>query len=70
MSMWRKILIITGVLGILILAALNMHTTKVNVPFTQGYEIRTILLLIVSFFLGYGVAHFIELSRHRREREQ
>jgi len=70
MSMWRKILLITGVLVLLVLAALNMHPTKVNVPFTEGYEVRTIFLLIVSFFLGYGVAYFIELGRHRREREQ
>ena len=65
--MWRKAIIITIVLGVVILAALNMHPTKVNVPFTQGYEIKTVFLLIMSFFLGYGVAHFVELTRRRQE---
>ena len=64
--MWRKILIITVVLAVLVLAALNMHTTKVNLPFTQGYEIKTVFLVIASFFLGYGVAYFVELSRSKR----
>lgn len=65
--MWRKVIIIIVVLAAIILAALNMHTTKVNIPFTKGYEIKTVFLLITTFFLGYGVAYFVELSRHKRE---
>ncbi len=65
--MWRKVIIITIVLAVVILSALNMHPTKVNLPFTQGYEIKTVFLLVVSFFLGYGVAYFVELTRQKRE---
>jgi len=65
--MWRKAIIIILVLAVVILAALNMHPTKVNVPFTQGYEVKTVFLLIASFVLGYGVAYFVELTRHKRE---
>lgn len=66
-TMWRKAIIITAALTVITLAALNMHPTRVNVPFTQGYEIKTVFLLIVSFFLGYGVAYFVELTRHKRQ---
>ncbi|GAG20069.1 unnamed protein product [marine sediment metagenome] len=65
--MWRTGIIIAVLLTLLIFAALNMHQTRVNVPFTQGYEIRTVFLLIVSFALGYAVAYFVELTRHKRE---
>jgi len=65
--MWRKVIIIIIVLAVVILSALNMHPTKVNLPFTQGYEIKTVFLLVVSFLLGYGVAYFVELTRQKRE---
>ena len=65
--MWRTALIIIVLLLLLIFGAVNMHQTRVNVPFTGGFEVRTVLLLVVSFFLGYAVAYFVELARGKRE---
>ena len=34
----------------------NMHQTRVNLPLAGGYEVNTIFLLILCFFLGYAAA--------------
>lgn len=65
--MWRGAIIISILLVLVVFAALNMHQTRVNMPFTSGFEVRTVFLLIVTFFLGYAVAYFVELARHKRE---
>jgi uncharacterized integral membrane protein len=48
----------------------NMHTTQVNLPFGKGFEIRTVFLLIVSFFLGYGTAYFVGLIKNSKNRRK
>jgi len=57
--MWRTILIIIVVLAVVLFVGGNMHTTRVNLPFTNGFEIRTVFLLALSFILGYGTAYFV-----------
>ena len=68
--MWRTIIIIIVVLVIILFVGGNMHATRVNFPFTNGFEIRTILLLFVSFLLGYGTAYlvgFVKNSKNNRK---
>jgi uncharacterized integral membrane protein len=68
--MWRTILIVIVVLVMLLFIAGNMHTTQVNLPFGKGFEIRTVFLLIVSFFLGYGTAYFVGLIKNSKNRRK
>jgi uncharacterized integral membrane protein len=68
--MWRTIIVIIVVLVIILFVGGNMHTTRVNLPFANGFEIRTILLLFISFFLGYGTAYlvgFVKNSKNNRK---
>jgi len=68
--MWRTIIIIIVVLVIFSFVGGNMHTTRINLPFTNGFEIRTVFLLFVSFLLGYSTAYlvgFIKKSRNNRK---
>ena len=64
--MWRTILIIIVVLGVLLFVGGNMHTTRVNLPFTDGFEIRTVFLLALSFILGYAAAYFVGLVKNSK----
>ena len=54
--MWRKIIVV----------AVNMHSTQVNLPFGKGFEVRTVFLLIASFLLGYGTAYFVGFVKKSR----
>ena len=64
--MWRTILIIIVVLGIFLFVGGNMHTTRVNLPFTDGFEIRTVFLLALSFILGYGTAYLVGIVKNSK----
>ena len=64
--MWRTILIIIVVLGVLLFIGGNMHTTRVNMLFTDGFEIRTIFLLALSFILGYGTAYLVGIVKNSK----
>jgi len=68
--MWRTIIIIIVVLVIFLFIGGNMHTTRVNLPFTDGFEIRTVFLLALSFILGYAAAYlvgFVKNSKNNRK---
>ena len=68
--MWRTVLIIIVVLAVFLFVGGNMHTTRVNLPFTGSLEIRTVFLLVLSFLLGYGTAYlvgFVKNSKNRRK---
>ena len=69
--MWRAVIVIIILLIVLLFVALNMHPAQVNFPFTKGFEIRTVFLVVFSFFLGYGAAYFVKLGKdlknHRSE---
>ena len=68
--MWRTIIVVIVVLVIILFIGGNMHTTRVNLPFTNGFETRTVLLLFVSFILGYGTAYligFVKNSKNNRK---
>ena len=70
MKIWRTIIVIVVVLVILLFVGGNMHTTRINLPFTNGFEIRTVFLLFLSFLLGYGSAYlvgFVKNSKNRRK---
>ena len=54
--MWRTIIAIVLVLVVILFVGGNMHTTRVNLPFTDGFETRTVFLLFLSFLFGYGAA--------------
>ena len=68
--MWRVALIIGIVLAALVLSAQNMHRTRVNLPFTQGFEIATVFLLVLCFALGYATARLTALVRDSRKRKR
>ena len=68
--MWRTIIVIIVVLIIFLFVGGNMHAARVNLPFTNGFEIRTVFLLALSFILGYGTAYltgFVKKSRNNRK---
>jgi uncharacterized integral membrane protein len=68
--MWRTVLIIAVVLIIFLFISVNMHTTQVNLPFGKGFEIRTVLLLVLSFLLGYGTAYFVGIIKNSKNRRK
>jgi len=68
--MWRTIIVIIVVLVIILFVGGNMHTTRINLPFTNGFEIRTIFLLVLSFLLGYGTAYFVGIIRNSKNRRK
>ena len=61
--MWRTACIIGVVLVVLVLSAQNMHRTRVNFPFTQGFEVSTAFLLALCFGLGYAAARLAALIK-------
>ena len=68
--MWRTIIVIIVVLIIFLFVAVNMHTTQINLPFGKGFEIRTVFLLTLSFFVGYGTAHFVGFVKNSKDRRK
>ena len=68
--MWRAIVIVGISLLIILFASLNMHATRLNVPFTKGFEIRTVFLLLLCFFLGYASAFFVGLAKVVKNRKR
>ena len=68
--MWRTTIVIIIALVIILFAGGNMHTTRVNLPFANGFEIRTILLLFVSFVLGYGTAYFVGFIKNSKNNQK
>jgi len=67
---WRMIIVIIIILLVLIFSAQNMHATQVNFPFTSGFEIRMVFLLVLCFILGYATAHFIGFAKNFRKRDK
>ena len=68
--MWRMIIIIIVVLIIFLFVGGNMHTTRVNLPFTDGFEIRTVFLLAFSFIVGYGTASLVGFIRNSKNNKK
>jgi len=71
--MWRTVIVITILLIVFLFVAVNMHQTRVNFPFTKGFEIRTVFLLVLSFFVGFATAYFVRFtkdSKNRRNEKQ
>ena len=68
--MWHVAVIVVLLLIAFLFVGLNMHTTQINFPFTKGYEMRTVFLLAVSFFLGYGTACLVGLARNLKSRRK
>ena len=68
--MWRTIIIIAVVLIIFLFVAVNMHTTQINLPFGKGFEIRTVFLLTLSFFVGYGTAYLVGFVKNSKNRKK
>ena len=68
--MWRTIIVIIVVLIIFLFIGGNMHTTRVNLPFTDGFEIRTVFLLALSFILGYGTAYFVGFVKNTKNNKK
>ena len=64
--MWRTILVVIVVLIILLFVGGNMHTTRVNLPFTDGFEIRTVFLLALIFAFGYLTACLVGLVKNSK----
>lgn len=68
--MWRVAIIVIILLIVFLFMAMNMHQTQINFPFTKGFEIRTVFLLILSFCFGYGTAYFVELAKNSKNRRK
>jgi uncharacterized integral membrane protein len=68
--MWRTIIIIIVVLIVFLFVAVNMHTTQINLPFGKGFEIRTVFLLTLSFFVGYGTAYLVSFLKNSKNRRK
>ena len=68
--MWRAIIVITIFLVVLLFVVVNMHSTKVNFPFTKGFEISTVFLLMLSFLLGFAAAYFLRLAKDLKNRKK
>jgi uncharacterized integral membrane protein len=68
--MWRTIVIIIVVLIIFLFIGGNMHTTRVNLPFTDGFEIRTVFLLALSFIVGYGTASLVGFIKNSKNNKK
>ena len=67
--MWRVTSIIVISLVVVLFVALNMHTAQVNFPFTNGFETRTVFLVIASFLLGYGTACLLAFTKQLKHRK-
>ncbi|KPK49921.1 MAG: hypothetical protein AMK72_03375 [Planctomycetes bacterium SM23_25] len=68
--MWRVVGVISILLIVVLFVALNMHTAQVNVPFTKGFQVRTVFLVIASFLAGYGTAYLVGLTKDVRSRRR
>jgi len=68
--MWRTIIIIAVVVIVFLFVAGNMHSTQVNLPFGNGFEIRTVFLLILSFLFGYGTAYLVGFAKNSKNRNK
>ncbi len=68
--MWRTIAVIIVVLIIFLFVGGNMHTTRVNLPFTDGFEIKTVFLLALSFIVGYGTACLVGFVKNSKNNKK
>ena len=68
--MWQAILITVIFLIVIVFGAQNMHQTRVNFPFSGGFEIRTVFLLLLCFFLGFASASFIWVAKQLKNRKK
>jgi len=68
--MWRTILLIVVLLVVFLFVGSNMHATRINLPFTKGWEISTAFLLFLSFLVGYGTAYLVGMVRNLKNRRQ
>jgi len=68
--MWRAVIVITIFLIVLLFVTQNMHTTKVNFPFTKGVEVSTVFLVILSFFLGFATSYFVRFTKDFKNRKK
>ncbi len=70
MNMWQSVLLIIILVIIVLFGFQNMHQTRVNFPFAGTFEIRTVFLLLLCFFLGYVTASFVWLARQLGNKEK
>jgi len=68
MKMWQSVLLIIILVIVILFGSQNMHQTRVNFPFAGTFEIRTVFLLLLCFFLGYAAASFIWLAKQVRNK--
>ena len=68
--MWQTGLFLIILTLIIVFGAQNMHQTRVNFPFTGGFEIRTVFLLILCFFLGFASSFFMLITRQLKKRKK
>ena len=66
--MWRAVTIIAVVLIVLVFTASNMHPTRVDFPFTRGFETRTAFVSILCFTLGYAISSLVAFVRRVKNR--
>ena len=68
--MWQAVAIIIIFVLLILFGAQNMHQTRINFPLAGAFEIRTVFLLLLCFFLGYAASSFIWLTKRLRGRKR
>ena len=61
--MWQALPVIIFLVIVFLFGFENMHTARVNFPFAGTFEIKTVFLLIICFFLGYATASFLWMMK-------
>jgi len=56
-------------LFVILFSIRNMHQAQVNLPLAGNFEIRTIFLLLLCFFLGFATATFLWLGKKIKDRK-
>jgi uncharacterized integral membrane protein len=67
---WQSVLLILIFVALILFGLQNMHQTRVNFPLVGTFEIRTVFLLIVCFFLGYMSASFMWIAKQLKGHEK
>ena len=64
--MWKAVTVLVLLLLVLLFGAQNLHQVRINLPLAGAFEIRTVFLLMLCFFLGFACASFIWIARQLR----
>ena len=67
--MWQAVVLLGMFLFVTLFSVQNMHQTRINFPLAGGFEITTMFLLILCFFLGFAAASILWLTKQIKRRK-